>query len=282
MKRYASFALIAVLVLGMVIFLGACSSGGSSSSTPASSGGNTTISSNTQGYEAASSASHGINMALGMTEALGNLGSTGFAAEGVTAPSPGAFGNYEQEPAVSRLVSVTSKFAMAQLAATAASGVTAPHLLSLGSGTCPDGGTYTLGSSTDGGLAALFFSGCREDDVQVDGEYDIQVFVPGTSSYSMSVTLGSASTPTAFTLQDYGPNYTTLISKTTMTGFPMALTLTLAGSTVTAANTYVNTGSMSIYDYASAQAFRIPHEAVRFLCPFDFRHDVHHHERHLR
>lgn len=257
MKRYASLALIAVLVLGMVIILGACSSGGSSSSTPASSGGNTTIQNNTQGSQAASSASHGINMALGMTEAFGNLGSIGFAEEGITAPSPGAFGNYEQSPAISRLVGVTSKFAMAHLAATAASGVTSPHLLSLGSGTCTDGGTYTLGQSTDGGLAALFFSGCREDDVQVDGEYDIQIFAPVTSGYSMSVTLGSALTPTAFTLQDYGPGYTTLISKTTMTGFPMSLTLTLAGSTVAAANTYVNAGSMSINDYASAQTYSV-------------------------
>ena len=73
----------------------------------------------------------------------------------------------------------------------------------------------------------------------------------------MSVTLGSANTPTAFTLQDYGPGYTTLISKTTMTGLPMGITLTLSGSTVTSVSTAIATGGMSIYDVATSQTYSV-------------------------
>ncbi len=122
MKRHASFALTAVLVLGVVIFLGACHSSGS---TTASSVGNTTIQNNTQGTQAASSISQGIVMALGTTQALSNLGNVGlFAEEGLQAPQPGTFGNFERSPAMSTLVNVTTRFAAANLAGTAASGVT--------------------------------------------------------------------------------------------------------------------------------------------------------------
>jgi uncharacterized repeat protein (TIGR02543 family) len=262
MKRSTVFALRAVLVFGLVIFFGACSSGGGSS-TPAI--GNTPIQNNAQGTQAASSGSQGIDMAVGMAQAFGNLGNAGLLAEaGIQAPPPGTFGNFEQSPAIGRLAHVTSKFAIAQFAGTAASGfMGAPirHILAFGSGTCTDGGSYTLGPSTDGGLAALYFSACRENNVQVDGEYDILIFGPVTSGYTMSVTLGSASTPTAFTLQDFAsgttPSYSTLISETTMTGLPMSITMTGPGSSVTSVSIAVSTGSMSIDDIASSQTYTV-------------------------
>jgi len=245
-----------------MILFGACSSGGGGS-TPAVV--DTPIQNNAQGTEAASSASQGIDMALGMAQAFGNLGNAGLLAEaGIQAPPPVTFGNLAQSPAIGRLAHVTSKFAMAQLAGTAKSGFTgAPisSLFSLGGGTCTDGGSYTLGPSTDGGLAALYFSACRENNVQADGEYDIIIFAPVTSGYSMSVTLGSKSTPTAFTLQDFAsgttPSYSTLISETTMTGLPMSLTMTGPGSSVTSVSIAVSTGSMSIDDIASSQTYTV-------------------------
>jgi len=249
---------MAVLVLGIVMFLGACSSGGSS--TPASTGGNTPIQNNTQGTEAASGIGQGIDMALGTTLAFGNLGNIGLLAEtGIQAPPPGTFGNFEQSPAIGRLVGVTSKFAAAQLAAAAAKGATVPHVLSLSFPiTCTDGGLITLGTSTTG--LALIFSACRENHVQADGEYDISSFGTTTSGYSLIGTLGSAATPTAFTLQDYGPggyNAANLISTTTVTGLPMDLTFTSSGSTVTSASIYIAAGSMSINDINTSQTYSV-------------------------
>lgn len=251
MKIFFGLALIAVLLIGAAIFLGACSSGSSSSSS--SSSGGTTIQNNTQGIEAASGTSQGINMALGTTQAFSSLINVGLVdIVGIQAPQPGTFGNFEQTPAMSRLVNVTSKFATARSAKTAASGIIgAPsrQFTLSGSGSCPDGGSYAWSPSSNG-IAAITFSGCRENDVQADGEFNIVTLAPTLTGYSLSGTLGSSSTPTAFTLQDFGPGYSTLISKTTMTGFSLAVAVTVSGTSVTSL-TVTATGSMSISDDTS-------------------------------
>ena len=62
-------------------------------------------------------------MVLGITQSLSNFTNIGLVGiVGIQAPR-GTFGNFEQSPAMSRLVNVTIKFAMAQSASTAASGI---------------------------------------------------------------------------------------------------------------------------------------------------------------
>ncbi len=261
MKKFTIFTLIAVLVLGVTIFLGACHSSGGGGGTPTGGGGgNTTIQDNTQGTQAASSSSQGINMALGTTQAFGNLTNIGLVSVvGIQAPQPSTFGNSEQSPAMNSLVKATGKFALAQSARTAASGIMGTRSQKFtfsGGGSCPDGGSYVQGASSDGGVTAIFFSGCRENGIQADGEYDILTLAPTSTGYSMSVTLGSSLTPTAFTLQDFGPGYSNLISRTTMTGLPISVAVTVSGSLVTSL-TMTTTGGVSIYDNTTDQNYSV-------------------------
>ncbi len=114
-----------------------------------------------------------------------------------------------------------------------------------------------MGESTDRGLAALYFSGCRENDVQADGEYDILTLGSTPSGFAMNVSLGSALTSTAFTLKDYGPGYSALLSETTMTGLPMSVTVTVAGSAVTSMTVFIGRGGMIMNDLVTDQTYSV-------------------------
>jgi hypothetical protein len=271
MKRLGTVALMAVLVLGLSVFLAACSSGGGGGSSDAGGGGGgggTAITNNTQGTQAASSSTQGSSMAEGSSQTFSNLGSVGLSAM-TGAPTFKTSKVFKPGPAMGRAIKMTEKLAKSRAANAAARAIkrskanimNAPT--ATGSDPCTNGGTasWNLTASDTGTNTFTFditFASCRENDSQLDGIYRVVASANSAGTgFNMSITLG----PTAdFTILDYSSGYAALMAKSTMTNFSLGINMVTSGTStadLSVTSTMTAAGAMTVHDFFSLEDYSL-------------------------
>ncbi len=127
---------------------------------------------------------------------------------------------------------------------------------------CPDGGSYEyIVSANDPAnnpdvnsktfSAFINFTGCRENDTEFDGEYTLS----GSWSYTNTLLVTLGDDFSAFTVLNYGPGYSDLISKSTMTYFKLVYNISEGASPIT--YDIKATGVVTTHDFFSAEDYSL-------------------------
>ncbi len=253
MKRLGLFVFVAILVLGLSIFLAACggggggsspatssssSSGGSSSSSSSSSGGGiTTISTSTQGAQSAAA-----TVTTSRNIANTSIQLSGMAAMGGSNPPAAARLKVFAGTKATALSKFAARFAPMVRRANAmkASATGYPMTVSCASGATGtvaplSNNSMTIDVDTTGNMT-LTFTQCKEASTLTDG-----VFAIVGAANSGTFTLGSTGRP--FTVTDYSSSAPTTAVSKSVVSMTMAFSSSGTGETISA------NGTLEGWDY---------------------------------
>ena len=207
-------------------------------------------------------------MVQGTGQTFQNLGTIGLTSIGGAAPAFQSSSALQLSPAMEKLITTTGKLPTLTSVGKAASSIKralasrAGTIRAAAGGTinCVDAGTavYTINSASAGSFnVTITFTGCRENDTQIDGQY-IFTGTTGTSgttgtTATLDITLGSANTP--FTIEDFSTGYGSVISRATSTALSLGINIAESASSLT--YTMNASGAMTLYDEFTGNNYTI-------------------------
>ncbi len=262
MKKIGLFVLLAVLALGVSMYLGACSGGGgsSSSSSSSSSSGTTSSSSsssgtiqNTASTQQASTGTQASNIGTGSATLFNQLGLSQI----VGAPRIKIGAKAISDPALAKAASFAAQFSKAKGVAAAAAAFrkakTMNTVATSGTISCTYSGTIDFSTSASG--VTMTFNTCREDGLELTGTAAVSTSGSGSTAV-YTETLGT-STSRLVMLSFSDNTYTVMTSK-----LSSAVTLSLSGSASSAS--MAANGDMAITDYSSGDIYTLAYNQTTF------------------